>query len=311
VDHPASQPDASMQWRLKGTELPRNTGTVTQRSLSTAASGYGRRTPVLLRFLAIVAIAVVCLRPATAADQPLTKEQIKKFLLTARVVASDKSAKGVSHTFRLTLSDGAVTHDASFQDIDEHKEKVRLSSGQIELNFVDSYKYNLAAYILAELVGFDDMMPVYVERTWNGTIGSLSWWVPAMMDDQERYFRQIQPPDLDRWNRQIDKIRVFNQLTYETDPNLTNILIADDWKVWRVDFSRAFRLQTDVQLPNDLRCERRLFDKLKRLDANDLAAKTTRYLTASEVQAVMARRDKIVAHFQRLITEKGESAVLD
>ena len=26
-----------------------------------------------------------------------------------------------------------------------------------ELNFVDSYKYNIAAYVLAELIGIDDM----------------------------------------------------------------------------------------------------------------------------------------------------------
>ena len=35
-----------------------------------------------------------------------------------------------------------------------------------ELGFVDSYKYNIAAYRLAELLGIDDIMPVYVERNW-------------------------------------------------------------------------------------------------------------------------------------------------
>jgi hypothetical protein len=274
-------------------------------------SRYQWRTLVLVCARAI-AIAIICLRPVLAADDSaLSKEQIKQFLLNAQVVGSKESTKGVTHPIQLTLSDGTVTHDASFQNIDEHKQEVRLASGQIELNFVDSYKYNLAAYILAELIGFDDMMPVYVERKWKGTTGSLSWWLPVMMDDQERYLRNIQPPNPDEWNRQIYKLRVFNLLVSDTDPNLTNILIGNDWKIWRIDFTRAFRLQKDLQLPKDLqRCDRRFFEKLKVLDANELAARTKKYLTESEVEAVMARRDKIVAHFQKLIAEKGEETVL-
>jgi hypothetical protein len=38
--------------------------------------------------------------------------------------------------------------------------------------------------------------------------------------------------------------------------------------------------------------------------------KTKRYLSKDEVKAVMARRDKIVAQFQQLISEKGEKEVL-
>lgn len=259
-----------------------------------------------------LATALICARPLVAADDSaLSKEQIKQFLLTAPIVGAKENSKGVTGTSRLTLSDGAITHDASFESIDEHKPQVRLSTGQVELNFVDSYKYNLAAYIVAELVGFDDMMPVYVERQWKGTDGSLSWWLPVMMDDQERYLRNIQPPNQGDWDRQISKIRIFNLLVLDTDPNLTNILIGHDWKVWRIDFTRAFRLEKDPHFPNDLqRCDRQFYGKLKLLDGNELAAKTKKYLTEPEVQAVMARRDKIVAYFQKLIAEKGEAAVL-
>ena len=59
-----------------------------------------------------------------------------------------------------------------------------------------------------------------------------------------------------------------------------------------------------------MRCDRQLFEKLKTLDSNELAEKTKHYLTKDEVKAVMARRDKIVAQFQKLISEKGEKEVL-
>jgi hypothetical protein len=274
-------------------------------------SNYRVRT-LVLAFALVIPITMIRLRPLMAAnDSALSKEQIKEFLLNAQVVGSKEITKGVTHPVVLTLSDGTLTHDASFQSIDEHKQQVRLASGKSEANFVDSYKYNLAAYILAELIGFDDMMPVYVERKWNGTTGSLSWWLPVMMDDQERYLRSIQPPNQDEWNRQIYKLRVFNLLVADTDPNLTNILIDNNWKIWRIDFTRAFRLEKEPQIPNDLqRCDGRLFQRLKALDENEMAARTKKYLTDSEVEAVMARREKIVAHFQKLIAEKGEETVL-
>ena len=270
--------------------------------------------PLHLRWRELILAAVVCLTCqlfVVAADEPtLTKEQIKQFLLTAKVVKSREAKKGIAHTLRLTLSDGTVTHDASFQTIDEHKPKMELATGP-ELNFVDSYKYNIAAYALAELLGMDDMLPVYVERKWEGNVGSLSWWLPVKMDEVERHKQKLASPDADAWNSQMYKIRVFDQLVSDSDPNLTNVLIGENWKIWRIDFTRAFRLNKELKAPKDLlRCDRQLLEKLKALDANTLTKKTDHYLTKDEVKAVMARRDKIVAQFQKMIAEKGENQVL-
>jgi hypothetical protein len=264
-----------------------------------------------LGLLVIAAVYTLCPVTLTADDPPLSKEQIKQFLLTAKVVSSHSAKKGITNTNRLTLSDGTITHDASFQPVDEHKPVMKFADGHTEVNFVDSYKYNIAAYALAELVGFDDMMPVYVERKVEGKVGSLSWWLPVKMDDVERISKKIEPPDKDSWNNQMYKIRVFDNLVYDTDPNLTNVLIGEDWKLWRIDFSRGFRTFKDVKDPKDLvRCDRQLFEKLKALNASDLAEKTKGYLTKDEVKGVMARRDKIVDHFQKLIAQKGENEVL-
>ena len=268
--------------------------------------------PLYLRRLILAAAVVLICRPfVVAADEAtLTKEQIKQFLLTAKIVNSHHAAKGVTGTFRLTLSDGTTTHDASFQPIDERAAVKQLQSGT-ELNFVDSYKYNIAAYQLAELVGMDDMLPVYVERKWQGKTGSLSWWLPVKMDEAERYKKKIPAPDPDAWNNQMYKIRVFDQLIYDNDPNLTNVLIGENWELWRIDFSRAFRTNKDLRNPEDLvRCDRKLLEKLKALDGNVLTEKTKGYLSKDEVKAVMARRDKIVAKFEKLTAEKGESQVL-
>ena len=265
------------------------------------------------KFILTAVVCLICRQFVIAAGEPtLNKEQITQFLLTAKVVASTPwRGKGITHTWRLTLSDGTVTHDASFQPIDEHRAETTFANLHRELNFVDSYKYNIAAYQVAELLGMDDLLPVYVERKWKGDSGSLSWWLPVQMDEQDRLKRKIQAPDPDAWNNQMYKIRVFDELVYDTDPNLTNVQIGNDWKIYRVDFSRAFRQDKNLENAKNLvRCDRNLFAKLKALDGNELQQKTKGYLNKGEAQAVMARRDKIVDYFQKLIAEKGESEVL-
>jgi hypothetical protein len=72
-----------------------------------------------LRWRSLILATVACLicaRFVGASDEPtLTKEQIKQFLLTAKVVSSRHTARGITQPWRLTLTDGTITHDASFQ----------------------------------------------------------------------------------------------------------------------------------------------------------------------------------------------------
>jgi hypothetical protein len=256
----------------------------------------------------------VCALPvfALADDEApaLTRDQIKQFMQTAEVIKSKESSKGVTHPSRLTLSDGKITHDASFQSIDQHKAEMKLESGAEEFNFVDSWKYNIAGYEIAELVGLGDMVPVHVERKWQGKTGSLSWWLPVMMDDAERVQKKIEPPNPEAWNKQVYRMRVFDELIYDTDANLTNILIGKDWTLWRIDFTRAFRHSKDLRRPKDLvKCDRQLMERLKSLKAEDVFARTKGYLNKEEVQTLLVRRDKIVARFEDLAAKQGENQV--
>jgi len=268
--------------------------------------------PCKSRKLVVVAlVCLVCSCVAQAADETaLTKEQIETFLTTAKIVGSKQAGKGITGSWRLTLSDGTTTHDAAFQPINDTKPTMQLASGT-ELGFVDSYRYNIAAFRLAEMLGLDDIVPVYVERKWKGDSGSLSWWLPVKMDEKERVAQKIAVPDPDKWNNQMYKVRVLDQLVYDSDPNLTNVLITQDWKIWRIDFTRAFRLHKELRGISDLaRCDRQLFAKLKTLNQDELLEKTKHYLNKDEVKALMVRRDKIVEQFQKLIAEKGENEVL-
>jgi hypothetical protein len=265
------------------------------------------RRAVLLAFVCLVAVGSVVL----AQEPNLTEDQIREFLLKANIVDYHRIPKGVTSPWRLTLSDGTLTHDAAFQSIDEFRPSFERADGTKEIGFRDSYHFNIAAYELAKLLGLGDMMPVTVERKWRGSKGSLSWWLPVKMDEQERRDRKLEPPDLEAWNMQMDRMWVFSELVYDTDRNLTNMLIGENWKLWMIGFSRAFRRQHTLENPACLvMCDRHLLEKLRQLDEAVVMEKTKPHLNTEQVKAVIARRDLIVSYFDTKVTEKGEKAVL-
>jgi hypothetical protein len=263
---------------------------------------------VLLAASVLSAIATFCFAQETP---QLTPEQQRQFLLNAKVINFKQLSQGITNSYRLTLSDGVLTHNAHFQSINERRSYKELERGG-EVNFVDSYLYNIAAYELARLIGLDDMLPVTVARSWERKEGSFAWWLPTKMTEGERQKKKISPPDLDAWNKTMHKVRVFTELIYDTDrSNPGNILIGNNWEIYMVDFTRAFRLYHDLKSPQNLvRCSRELLEKLRTLDGKAVAAAVGNHLNELEREGVMKRRDKIVALFEKLIAEKGEAAVL-
>jgi hypothetical protein len=248
---------------------------------------------------------------AQTAAPTLPREQIRQFLETAPIIKGKATVKGVTRPMRVTLSDGTLTHDAAFSTVDEHKNVERFEGGRVELDFVDSYKFSLAAYKIAELVGLDHMMPVHVEREWRGQKGALAWWVDAKMDEGERLKNKVPVPNPAAWNEQMYRMRVFMQLVADTDRNVGNLLIDADWKLWMIDFTRAFRRTKSVLSDKDLKkCDRELLAKLRALTLEQVTVATRPYLTKAEIAPLMARRDQIVKLFDALAARNGEAQVL-
>lgn len=235
-----------------------------------------------------------------------------EFLRTARVVKSVGLATGVTSPYRLTLTDGVVTHDASFQSVNERVNTADFGARGVEFNFTDSHHFNLAAYQLAGMLGVDDMMPVTVHRTWNGREGTITWWVDDVIDERTRLKEKREPPNAALWRQQNFRMRVFAALVGDTDRNLGNILIGTaDWKLWMIDFTRAFRLHpAPKSIARLSQIDRSLLARLRRLDAAQVREATSHCLNGYEVDALMKRRDAIVAHYDQLIAQKGAGAVL-
>jgi hypothetical protein len=244
---------------------------------------------------------------AVAASPALSDAAIEKFLKEARVGRTKSAGKGVTNSIRATLTDGTLTHDAQIQVIDEKKAQGPSAKG-MELNFRDSWAFNVAAYRIDRLIGLN-LVPVSVERDWRGKTGAYTWWVDdVIMDEGERLKKKTQPPDPSKWNETMQLVRIFDQLILNVDRNMGNLLITKDWNVWAIDHTRAFRLHKTLQKPENVtRCDRRVLDGLKALDPSLLEREVGKYLSGWEREALLARRDAIVA----IIEKGGPGAVFD
>ena len=265
----------------------------------------------------VTLVSVVWIWSAPTQGQPakgkpnLTCAEMEQFLRDAKIGRQRNIPKGVTLPKRATLTsdDGRIVHDASIQTIHESKTAFTTLLGS-ELNFKDWWEFNVAAYELAKLLDLN-MVPPYVERKVGGKSASLSWWINDAMMEVDRIRKKLDPPDLDTWNKEMYILRVFNQLIYNTDDNLTNVLISPDWHLWMIDFTRAFRAHKDIaQVKNLVQCDRTLLAKMKELNNEVLKEKMRRYVTAAEIDGLLARRDKIVKFFEDEVAKKGEAAVL-
>jgi hypothetical protein len=248
---------------------------------------------------AVVQVSLVAQAPAPAGTLTSLDEQ-EQFLLKAKVTRAQGISVGVTGTTKLTLTDGAITHFGQFQPIDETKARFESDRGT-EFNFRDCWCYNVAAYRIARLLELD-MIPPSVERAYNGKKGSFTWWIDdVLMDETARLKKKIESPDPTRWNQQMWHVRLFDQLIYNVDRNLGNLVIDTDWRIWMIDHTRAFRLFDTLKSEGNLaRVDRKLLEKLKALDRETLVPQVKDYLTPSEINAVLKRRDLIVAHFERV-----------
>ncbi len=268
-------------------------------------------TNTIIKAMAILAVTgILTLGQPTTSGAELTDAQMEEFLLNAEVVGSRGIGVGINQTRRLTLLDGDMEHDAQFNDVDEYRPEFESDRGRREINFRDTYRYNIAAYKLDRMIGLN-MVPVAVRRKVSGSTGAVVWWVDTMMMESERVAKNIQAPDPSDWNNQMQQVRVFYELVYNTDArNLDNVLISPDWNIRLVDFTRAFRLYRNLKTPENLgRVDRRIYEGLKGLTEERLREEMDGSLTRPEIRGVLARRDKIIEFFDQQIEEKGEAAV--
>ena len=278
--------------------------------LTVKRSGFYFLLVLLVGTVALSSPVPLAQKTSDATLPELSRAEMENFLLTAKIVERRSLSIGITGSERATLTDGRLTHDAHIQTVDVWKLSYTTSQGT-ELNFRDSYTYNIAAYRLDKLLDLR-MVPVSVERKVGGETAAVTWWVDdVLMMERDRFLKKIQVPELTSWNDQMYQVRAFNALVYNSDPNLGNVLITKDWKLWMVDFTRAFRLYKKLKDPKGLvRINRRFYNGLRALTEDILTRELRPLLTNWEVKGLLARRDLLLEFFHREIAKRGEAAVI-
>jgi len=216
-------------------------------------------------------------------------EEKERFLQSAKVVRTSFSSR------EATLSDGILTHQATIQSLSVSGASIDSLGGTVWPT-KRSWKFNVAAYRLDRLLELN-LAPVAVERKHNGAPASFSWAIDGfMMTERDRQKKKLKPPDPIEWNRQIMAVRVFDNLVFNAGLKQQGLLIDRNWRVWVADFDLAFRPYSFLKDRRSItEFDGDLVNRLAELTAPKIAAATGGYLTEAEIEAVLFRRDLILA----------------
>jgi hypothetical protein len=263
---------------------------------------YGR---LLIPLCAVVSAATA----AAASPTSLTDSEKEALLLKGSITRTEAIDHGVTQPIRATLSDGKFDHDAQIQRI-ERELPPFIRDGKSFPNF-DRWRYNVAAYRLDRLLELN-MVPVTVSRPYQTKPAAFTWWVDnVMMEEVARRKKELQAPDPEAFDRQIELGKVFDELIINIDRNLGNLLITKDWQLVLIDHTRSFTPYPNIRNTDNLnRCSRKLLANMKSLTKESVTKAEGDALTPQEIDALLQRRDKIVSFFEKRAAEKGEAAVM-
>ena len=247
---------------------------------------------------------------AQVKSQVIQGTELEDFLRAAKIVQAKAIPEGVTLPQKLTLELNGVTRFGAFKSIDVSKPVQQFDAGQIELGFQDSWKTEVAAYELDKLIGLD-MVPATVERTYNSKKGSEQFWVDSMMSEADRLQKKTDPPNAQQWNLAFQKVQLFDNLIYNTDRHMNNLLITKDWEIVLIDHSRSFRIFKDLKQPKSMtRFSKALLEGIQRLNTQNLTEHLGKYISKAQIEALLKRRDAIVAQAKKMVAEQGEAKAL-
>jgi hypothetical protein len=181
--------------------------------------------------------------------------------------------------------------------------------------YFESYRSEIAAYEIDKLLELR-MVPPTVERQVDREMGAAVLWASPTKSFKDLGGVPGQAgvsgppgPQVAQWTRSIVRAKMFDNLIANTDPNLGNWLVDEDWHLILIDHSRAFTTTKSLAHKMD-NIDRGLWDRMRALDQTALQAAVGQWMGRSELQAILDRRDRMQKEIDKMVAERGESVFL-
>lgn len=239
--------------------------------------------------------------------------EVEAFLREADIVSVEDLGRGITRPQKVVLERNGERRKAVFKSMHEISEGYKdFPNDRRVFRFADSYRFERAAYLLDRRLGLR-MVPVAVERRIGGESGVLVEWVEDAVDAEAEARGEIRPIDPDDWDRQRSLQHLFDALVHNDDRNMGNLLIRTrDWKLFLIDHTRTFRLESDL-LPaftaRPVRLTPELLERLKALDLETLSDELRGLVDKARLRALLRRRDAIVERIEAERADRGDAEV--
>jgi hypothetical protein len=239
-----------------------------------------------------------------------TLREMEDFLLTAEVRQVKRVPEGTTAPQKVLLEKDGIRLYACFRYVKVNQKQARLQSGAVKIDFRDDAIFEIAAYRLALLLGYRNVPPT-VCRTIRGKKGTLQAWVPDCITEGMRAKEERTPPSAWRWALEMQAMQLFDELIFNEDRNMGNVLIDSDWGIWMIDHTRSFRnFNRPLNVERVRWVERGVWKRLTEVPDEAVEEALSEYLTGSQIRTLLARRQVIVAHLRNQIQEQGQGRVL-
>jgi hypothetical protein len=262
--------------------------------------------PIALSLLLVLPQAAKPPAPRTQpkASQPKTSKiwigryaEFEEFLRTAPFDRFEDTDVGVTRPRHGFFATGGLAGGATVKNLRPGRQR----------GFFESYRSEIAAYLLDRLLQLD-MVPPTVERRLDGDLVSVQLWVDDTDTIKHVQEKKLRAPNPAAWNRDVYRQRVFDNLVANIDENAGNLLIDRAWRIIKVDHSRCF---TEDKMPFEMtRIDRTMYERIRGLDRATVDRELGEWMEPGTIDSLFERRDRIVKKFQELIAKHGEARVL-
>ena len=237
----------------------------------------------------------------------LTDEEIIDVLANGRILEQTRVSEGINGIDRLLLEKDGIRLHGGFREVDMRQRNARVG-GETYMLFRDSFRFEPAAYRLAQALGIDNLPPAVMRRV-RAVDGSVQFWVE---DTYESIEDAPDPPSALAFAQQGWTVKFFDALIYNVDRNPGNLLIDRRHNLWMIDHTRAFQMRdTLFEIDEVGRAPARAYRRLKEMERADFERIFSGALEAPQIGFFMQRRDLMIEHIDQLIRDRGhELAVL-